>query len=173
MRQSFLRYAFLLGFCLALAFLLPHCAKKPKDPGLASDFTLNTLHGQQITLSSLKGKVVLLDFWATWCVPCKESLPHLIQLYRNYQDKGFELIGMSMDKAGDTEMVRRFIDSMEIPYPIIMTPDEVARNYRVTGLPTTILIDKAGKIREKIVGFNSAIGQKITAKVEELTAETP
>jgi len=163
----------LFGLCLALALLIPCCAKKPKDLASAPDFTLKTIGGQEITLSGLRGKVVLLDFWATWCGPCKESIPHLTQLYKNYQDKGFELIGMSMDKSGDVEMVRRFVKSMDISYPIIMTPDEVARNYKVTGLPTTVLIDKEGKVREKIVGFNSAIGQQIVARVEELIAEKP
>ncbi len=163
----------LLTLCLGSLFILPHCAKKPKEPASAPDFTLKTIEGQEIVLSGLRGKVVLLDFWATWCGPCKESIPHLIQLYKNYQDKGFELIGMSTDKAGEVEMVRRFVNSMDIPYPIIMTPEEVARNYKITGLPTTILIDREGKVREKIVGFNSAIGQQIVARVGELTSGKP
>lgn len=163
----------LFGLCLTLVLLFSHCAKKPKDSGASPDFTLKTLEGQEITLSGLKGKVVLLDFWATWCGPCKESIPHLIQLYKSYKDRGFELIGMSTDKAGDVEMVRRFAKSLDIPYPIILTPDEVARSYKVTGLPTTVLIDKKGKIREKIIGYNNTIGQQITSKVEELIAENP
>ncbi|MBS3906369.1 MAG: TlpA family protein disulfide reductase [Syntrophaceae bacterium] len=173
MRQPFLRYVFIWSLCLTLALLTPHCAKKLEEPASAPGFTLKTIEGQEITLSGLRGKVVLLDFWATWCGPCKESIPHLTQLYKIYQDKGFELIGMSLDKSGETEMVRRFVKSMDIPYPIIMTPEDVARNYKVTALPTTILIDKEGNVREKIVGFNSAIGQQIAARVEELIAEKP
>jgi len=172
-RQPFLRYVLLFGLCVALALFLSYCAKKPKESISAPDFTLKTIEGQEITLSGLRGKVVLLDFWATWCGPCKESIPHLTQLYKNYQDKGFELIGMSLDKSGEVEMVRRFVKSMDIPYPIIMTPEDVARNYKITGLPTTVLIDKEGKVREKIVGFNSTIGQQIAARVSELTSEKP
>ena len=172
-RQPFLRYISVFGLCLTLALLTPYCAKKPKEPASAPDFTLQTVEGQEVTLSGLRGKVVLLDFWATWCGPCKESIPHLTQLYKNYQDKGFELIGMSMDKSGEVEMVRRFVKSMDILYPIIMTPEDVARNYKITGLPTTVLIDKEGKVREKIVGFNSTIGQQIVLRVEELIAEKP
>jgi len=172
-RQPFLRYISAFGLCLALALFIPHCAKKPKEPASAPDFTLQTVEGQEVTLSGLRGKVVLLDFWATWCGPCKESIPHLTQLYKNYQDKGFELIGMSLDKSGEMEMVRRFVKSMDIPYPIIMTPEDVARNYKITGIPTTVLIDKEGKVREKIVGFNSTIGQQIVLRVEELIAEKP
>lgn len=173
MRRTFLGYAYVLSLCLALALSLPHCAKKPKESSIAPDFTLKTLEGREIVLSGLKGKVVLLDFWATWCSPCKESIPHLIQLHKEYQGKGFELIGMSMDKGGEAEMVQRFVNQMDIPYPILMTPEGVSRNFKVTGLPTAILIDKEGKIREKIVGFNSAIGQQISAKVGELISENP
>jgi thiol-disulfide isomerase/thioredoxin len=158
-----------MGFSL----LLSHCAKETPEPALAPDFTLKTIEGQEITLSGLRGKVVLLDFWATWCGPCKESIPHLIHLYKTYQDKGFELVGMSTDKAAEVEAVRRFVNSMDIPYPIIMTPEEVARNYKATGLPTTVLIDRNGKIRERIVGFNSSIGQKISERISELTTENP
>lgn len=172
MRRPSWKNIFLFTFCLALALCLPFYAKKPKDSAPTPDFTLETLEGQKITLSGLKGKVVLLDFWATWCGPCKESIPHLTQLYKNYQEKGFELIGMSTDRQGDSEIVRRFVKSMEIPYPIIMTPEEVARRYKITGLPTTILIDRKGKIRERLVGFNRAIGQQIITKVEELISES-
>jgi thiol-disulfide isomerase/thioredoxin len=172
-RQLFFRYGYIVGLCLALALVFFHCGGRPTEQSSAPDFRLKTIEGQEITLSGLKGKVVLLDFWATWCGPCKESIPHLIQLYKGYQEKGFELIGMSTDKAGDVEMVRRFINSMDIPYPIIMTPEEVSRNYKITGLPTTVLIDKKGRIREKIVGFNSAIGQQIATRISELTSENP
>jgi thiol-disulfide isomerase/thioredoxin len=159
--------------CISWLFLLPHCAKEKKSsPGLAPDFTLKTIDGQEITLSKLKGKVVLLDFWATWCGPCRESIPHLIQLYKAYRENGFEMIGISLDK-GDAAVVRNFAKSMDIPYPIVMATEEVARDYRVTSIPTTFFIDKEGKIREKIPGFNSTIAQQMNSKIADLTAETP
>jgi len=133
---------------------------------------LKTLDDQEMTLSALKGKVVLLDFWATWCGPCKESIPHLTQIYKSYHDKGFEVIGMSMDR-GDVNTVRNFVKSIDIPYPIIITPDEVARKYAITGLPTTFLIDREGKVREKMVGFNTTIAQQMVSKVSELLSEKP
>jgi len=79
---------------------------------------------------------------------------------------------MNVDR-GDAEVVRRYIESMDIPYPIVTTPEEVVRTYRVTGIPATFLIDKEGKIREKMVGFNSTIAQQLTTKVADLTSEKP
>jgi len=139
---------------------------------LAPDFTLKTIDDQEITLSQLKGKVVLLDFWATWCGPCRESIPHLVHLYKTYRENGFEMIGISLDK-GDPQVVRNFAKSMDIPYPIVIASEKVERNYNVTKIPTSFLIDKEGRIRESITGFNSAIAQQITTKVADLTSEKP
>ena len=171
MKRSFHKWLILFSLCVALAFL-PQCGKKVKESGAAPDFTLKTLEGQDISLNSLKGKVVVLDFWATWCAPCREAIPHLVDLYKNYQEKGFEVIGMSLDK-GETDVVRRFVKSMEIPYPVTLAPEEVARSYGVTALPTTLFIDKEGKIREKMIGFNSKIAKQMSEKAAELTSEKP
>ena len=166
-----LKKILVLILCMGGFFLLPQCAKEKESPaGLAPDFTLKTLDGQEITLSQLKGKVVLLDFWATWCGPCRESIPHLIQLYSHYRENGFELVGMDVDK-GDVETVRKFVKSMDIPYPIVVAPDDVVKSYRVNSIPATILIDKEGNIRERITGFNSTIAQELTGKVADLTSE--
>ena len=77
---------------------------------------------------------------------------------------------MSVDK-GDDKVVRNFVQSMNIPYPIVIAPEDVVKNYRVTGIPTTFLVDKEGNIRERTTGFNSAIAQQMTAKIADLTSE--
>jgi thiol-disulfide isomerase/thioredoxin len=139
---------------------------------LAPEFTLKAFDGGVVTLSQLKGKVVLLDFWATWCAPCRESIPHLIQLYKDYRESGFELVGMNVDR-GDMEVVRRYIQSMDIPYPVVNTPEEMVRVYRVTGIPATLLIDKRGKIRERITGFNPTVAKHLDTQVANLASEKP
>jgi cytochrome c biogenesis protein CcmG/thiol:disulfide interchange protein DsbE len=172
MKRSFSTSILILGLCLSWVFLLPHCSKEGKapSPALAPDFTLKTLDGQELTLSKLKGKVVLLDFWATWCAPCRQAIPHLINLQKTYQEKGVEVIGMNVDK-GDVETVRRFVKSMDIPYSITITPEGVSRNFGVTALPTTIIIDKEGKIQQKFLGFTSEISKQITSTIVALTQE--
>jgi thiol-disulfide isomerase/thioredoxin len=155
-------------------FFLSGCGKEKEEPTLPSapNFTLQTLDGQEVTLSKLKGKVILLDFWATWCGPCRESIPHLIQLYKTHQKDGLEVVGMNVEK-GEIDTVRRFVKSIDIPYPITLSPDDVQRSYKVSGLPTTIFIDKQGRIREKVVGFTSEIAKQMAAKVLTLLSEKP
>jgi len=172
--KSSSRWFLIPSLCLGLLFLLPHCGREKKEPPsrIAPDFKLRTLDGQEIVLFKLKGKVILLDFWATWCGPCRESIPHLIQLYNTYQKNGLEVIGMNVDR-GDIDTVRHFVKSLDIPYPITLTTQEVERGYRVTGLPTTILVDKEGRIREKIAGYTGGIAKQMTAKVVDLLSEKP
>ncbi len=100
--------------------------------------------------------------------------PFLISstLYKNYREKGFEVIGVSVDK-GEAEVVRRFSKSMDIPYPILIASEAVTRNYGVTALPTTFLIDKEGKIQEKVIGFNSKIAKELAAKVKNSPLKNP
>jgi thiol-disulfide isomerase/thioredoxin len=174
MKRSSLRWFVILSLCGSGIFLFSHCGKEKSEPTLfsAPDFTLKTLDGREVVLSKLKGKVILLDFWATWCGPCRESIPHLIQLYKTYQKNGLEVIGMNMDR-GDINTVKHFVRSMLIPYPIAITSDHAGRNYGITGLPTIILIDREGRIREKIAGYTGEIAKQMTAKVVDLISEEP
>jgi cytochrome c biogenesis protein CcmG, thiol:disulfide interchange protein DsbE len=157
--------------CHGLAFILPQCAGE-KGLRTAPDFTLTSFSGEKITLSDLKGKTIFVDFWATWCAPCRESIPHLVDLYKTYHDKGFVIIGVSVDK-GDSDLVRRFATSLDIPYPIVIAEGDLEKQYGVTALPTGFLIDKDGRIREKFLGFSTAVANQLNAKVASLTSEKP
>jgi peroxiredoxin len=175
LKRSIVQCLILFAVSLSMFSIFYGCAKEKEEtaPAEAPDFTLKTLEGDEMALSKLRGTVVLLDFWATWCAPCRESIPHLIQLHKTYQEKGFKVIGISIDKEKDGDALRHYVKSMDIPYPVVLASDEVTRQYGVSGIPATFLIDREGKIREKVVGFNDTIAEHLTAKVSELTEEKP
>ena len=158
--------------CQGLAVILPQCVSRDTRLETAPDFTLTSLNGEEIRLSQLRGKTIFLDFWATWCGPCRESVPHLVSLYKTHRENGFVIIGISVDK-GEADLVRRFAASMGIPYPIVIATGDLEKQYGVTALPTGFLIDREGKIREKILGFSPSIAKQLDAKVAALTSEKP
>ena len=129
----------------------------------APDFTLPRLDGGQLRLSSYRGKVVLLDFWATWCVPCREETPHFVELQQKYGDQGLQIIGVSMDDTPDP--VRNFYQQFGMNYPVVMGTSDVGSAYGgVLSLPIAFLIDRNGRIYAKHMGATdrSAFEKDIT-----------
>jgi cytochrome c biogenesis protein CcmG/thiol:disulfide interchange protein DsbE len=119
----------------------------------APSFTLQDLNGKQVSLSDFKGKVVILDFWATWCPPCVKEVPHFVALYEQYKDKGFAIVGISVDRAG-ISVVKSFVEKYRVNYPVLMTDRQVEKAYGdITSIPTTFVIDSAGNIRRTYVGY--------------------
>lgn len=119
----------------------------------APDFTLTDLEGDRFTFSSTRGKVVILDFWATWCPPCRMEIPHFQELYEEYGDSGLEIVGVALDKGG-ASTVGPFAREMGITYPVVMGNTEVASLYGgVRAIPTTFIIDRDGVIVSKAVGY--------------------
>ncbi|MCP4614752.1 MAG: TlpA family protein disulfide reductase [Planctomycetes bacterium] len=119
----------------------------------APSFTLLDLDGNKVSLSDYKDKVVILDFWATWCPPCIKEIPHFIELYNEYKNQGLIIIGISVDRQG-VGIVKAFNRKYKINYPILMADNQVSRDYgNITGIPTTFVIDPAGKIRRMYVGY--------------------
>lgn len=121
----------------------------------APDFTLPTVDGKQVKLSDLRGKTVLLNFWATWCGPCKMEIPWFSELQQQYGPQGLVILGVSMDDDPKKD-VPQFAQQMKIDYPILIGNDKVADQYGgVEGLPQTFYIDSDGKIVKKVVGLAS------------------
>ncbi len=130
---------------------------------LAPDFTLPQLSGQRIHLSDYRGKVVLLDFWATWCDLCREEVPHLVELQNKYRDRGLQIIGISMDD--DAEPVRDFYQRFNLNYPVVMGDAKTGEVYGgVLGLPIAFLIDRDGRVYSKHIGATDilALEKEIT-----------
>ena len=131
-------------------------AVKPEhDRKSAPEFTLKDANGSAAKLADYKGKVVLLDFWATWCGPCKIEIPWFIEFEQTYKDKGFAVLGVSMDEDG-WEAVKPYIQERKINYRVLMGNDQVGQLYGgVDSLPTTFLIDRAGKIAKIHIGLET------------------
>lgn len=124
-----------------------------REKAPAADFEVTLLNGNDFRLSDQKGKVVLMNIWATWCPPCREETPELVALYNQYKDQGLVILGVSIDEQGES-VVRPFIKEFKVSYPIYIDKDEtVMEKYGpVMGIPTTYIIDKQGKIRYFAVG---------------------
>jgi peroxiredoxin len=129
--------------------------KPDKDRKDAPDFSLKDADGKVVHLSDYKGKVVLLDFWATWCGPCKIEIPWFMDMQRKNKDKGFEVLGVAMDDEG-WEVVKPFLADLGVNYRVVIGNDSTADTYGgVDALPTTFLIDRSGKIAAVHVGLAS------------------
>lgn len=165
-----------ITFTIFFLFILGHfivgCQKDVESKKKAPEFTLTDLSDETISLSQFRGKVVLVDFWATWCPPCRLSIPELIHVQEKYQDRGVVILGISMDDPdllGD-EYLRAFKDTFGINYRILRFNDGVVMDYfgyNPVALPTLFVIDREGNIRDKLVGFKpGALEKSILALVE-------
>ena len=126
--------------------------KASAPPRPAPAFEVTTLDGRTISLASLKGKVVIVDFWATWCPPCREEIPHFVQLYKTYAPK-LEILGISLDEDGK-EAVAAFVKEHEMTYPVALGDEALGDTFGgIRGLPTTFVIDPQGRIVRKYLGY--------------------
>jgi cytochrome c biogenesis protein CcmG/thiol:disulfide interchange protein DsbE len=124
---------------------------KPAARKSATDFSLPGRDGKAVKLSSLKGKVVLLDFWATWCTGCKVEIPWFIEFDKAYRAKGLAAVGVAMDDEG-FKRVEPYLKTHPIPYTIVAGNVDAAAPYNITALPVTVLIDRAGRVAATHVG---------------------
>ena len=136
--------------------LLAGCTDKsaPSDVSSAPDFTLQDMTGKSVKLSDYKGKVVLLGFWATWCPPCRASVPGLEKLHKTYKDKGLAVLAVSMDQDGWDE-VKSFISEYGITYTVLKGTDDVAAQYQMRSIPMLLVLDKEGKRVKRYLGMGN------------------
>jgi peroxiredoxin len=150
------KYAWVL---IPLVFLFIACAKA-ETPGMSSEdypdapeFTFEDLNGNKISLSDLSGKVVFLNVWATWCPPCTREIPDFVEIYKQYKNKGLEIIGISVDRISQSKVLK-FAEKYKINYPVAMITSKLTKDYGpFPAIPVTIIIDKNRKIRNRKIGM--------------------
>ena len=119
----------------------------------APEFTLIALDGTEVTLRDFEGKVLFLNFWATWCSPCRQEIPGFLEIYDKYKYEGMEILGVSLDRQGP-DVIKPFAEKMKITYPLAMANNEIMQAYQPGQyIPATIIIDREGNIQNKHVGY--------------------
>jgi thiol-disulfide isomerase/thioredoxin len=136
------------------------------------DFAATDLRGRKISSNDLRGKVVLVDFWGTWCQPCKKEMPGYQKLVDRYGPRGFAVIGFKLDVMPDTEDPLRFAGRLGVHYPLVVAKDGLKQKFGgIEGLPTTLLYDRQGILRKKIIGFEYT--EVIEAELKQLLLILP
>jgi cytochrome c biogenesis protein CcmG/thiol:disulfide interchange protein DsbE len=126
---------------------------KPPQPGLEmANFTFPDINGREVSLADHRGKVVLVNVWATWCPPCRQEMPSMQSLYEKFKGENLEILAVSIDSEG-REVVAPFMRKMNLTFPALLDPGETIRSlYGITGVPESFIIDKQGILVEKIIG---------------------
>jgi cytochrome c biogenesis protein CcmG/thiol:disulfide interchange protein DsbE len=161
-------YGLVLGLLALLAWGLVQADSGPRDAGQAPDFTLTGFDGQTVTLSELRGQVVVVNFWASWCPPCREEAAYLERTWRAYRDRGVVFIGV--DWVDTEKEALAYIDEFGITY--LNGPDigtRIAQAYRIQGVPETFFVDKSGRLRGVHIG--PLVPPELDNRIEELLAE--
>ena len=135
----------------------------------AKDFTVELTSGEQFKLSGHRGQVVLLNIWATWCAPCREETPELVDLYTRYRDQGLQVLGVSIDEQG-MSVVKPFMEKYEVNYPMVIDDGTIMDKYGPTmGIPTTYIIGKKGNLQYFAVG--AVTNKELEPRIQQLLSE--
>ncbi len=145
-------------------------ARAPATANPAPDFTLRALAGPNVRLAEQQGSVVLVNFWATWCAPCREEMPHLSRLYEKYRSSGFTLLGVNVDD--DARNAARAAQAMGLKFPVLLDSEKsVVKLYAVTTMPSTVIIDRDGRMRHLHKGYKSGVEDTYEQLVRSMLKE--
>lgn len=164
MRFFLIRNGFVAGLFLLLTSTLVSAEERPVAPG----FSLQDLAAEKVSLSDYQGKVVLVNFWATWCMPCRQEMPSMERLWQKYQNKDFVVVAVSTDE-GSPARVKSFVKRLKLSFPVVLDPESTVSDlYQVSGLPVSYLIDQEGHIVSKVTGSADWMSEKSIARIEKL-----
>jgi peroxiredoxin len=158
---------------LLLGLTLAGCEGNRQAPAVpgnpAPAFSLTDLEGRSLRLSDLRGSVVVLDFWATWCGPCRRSMPEFERLWQEYRGRKVVVIGISLDKGGDAAAnVRAFATEKKVTYRMAIDDGSVSKAYGIVRLPATVILDQDHVIRETYPGYRPGLGREIAGEIDKL-----
>jgi peroxiredoxin len=142
----------------------------PRSGQAAPNFKVTTLTGQKVSLENYRGRVLVLDFFATWCQPCRISIPHLIEMNRKYSNQGLYVLGMSADEDGE-RAVKAFADKNRMTYPVALAGESALTDYGVRSVPVMFVIDKKGRVAEIFRGFTDEVTRSSELLIKKLLAE--
>jgi peroxiredoxin len=155
---------------LALAAAVPAVAATPAANAVAPDFTLRSTDGRNVRLDELRGQVVLVNFWATWCGPCREEMPRLNALYEKYRGSGFVLLGVNVDDDPATALATA--TRLAVGFPVLLDTDKkVSKLYALETMPSTLLIDRDGKVRFVHRGYRAGTEADYERQIRGLLKE--
>jgi len=161
--------ALLLISALVLLVPSPSALAALKKGQPAPPVKVTTTSGQSVTLANYQGRVLLIDFFASWCHPCEKAIPHLIDINRKYGRQGLQVLGLSLDE--ENEDLLDFIRPKKLNYPVALADEELQTSYGLRSIPTLVLIDKKGIIAGIFMGLNDQSAKKIEVAIKGLLAE--
>lgn len=157
-----------------LAVIATACTPAQKPPLTAAGSGWALHNGQRGQLADYKGKVVLLDFYATWCEPCRVETPHLVALQQRYESRGFQIIGLNVGGVDDYEQVPAFAKEFRIQFPLAIPDDEFVDEYLGINqnIPQTFVLDRQGKVIQRFVGYGEGSAERLDRVIESTLART-
>ena len=162
-------FKFLLVMLMAFSFSVAQ-AKSVKVSGKAPNFTLKSLSGKNVKLSEYRGQVVMINFWASWCAPCRQEMPLLENIYKKYKRLGFTLLGVNVEQ--DSSAAKKWLKDVTTSFPILLdSTNKVSKLYNVSAMPTTVLIDRSGNMRFLHKGYKPGYENDYKREVKKLIRE--
>jgi len=159
----------LLSVVLGVCLVIP-VAGAGTVSGVAPNFTLKSNHGKNLKLSEFRGQVVMINFWASWCAPCRQEMPLLEELYKKYKSLGFTLLGVNVEQ--DSSKASTLLRSIKVSFPILFdNKNTVSKMYKVLAMPTTIIIDRDGNMRYLHKGYKPGYEQEYQQQIRALIRE--
>ena len=154
----------------AAAALIASTVTADELSGSAPNFTLQSRGGETVSLSDLRGEVVMINFWATWCGPCRQEMPHLEALHQRYSSLGFTLLGVNVEE--DAKGVDKFLAETPVTFPVLYDPaNDVSELYEVIAMPSTVMVDRSGNMRYIHHGYQPGYENAYQAQIRALLRE--